>query len=249
MALMGVAAFVLGFSKTGMPGVGIIAIPLMAQALGGWMSVGATLPLLIFGDLFAVAFYRAHAQWDRLKSLTPWVLSGLTLGTLFLIVLGEKPAEQAYLNPVIGAIVLVMLGLSLVRERLGDRLVPHSRSGTRVTGVLAGFTTLVANAAGPVMSIYLVATGMPKNQFMGTAAWYFLIFNLAKVPLLVLVGLVHPKSPLITPASLLLDLCLFPLILLGALAGKWALNRIPEKGFTHAVLILAAVGAARLLFL
>lgn len=245
----GLAALVVGFSKTGVPGSGILVVPMMAYVFGGHLSIGATLPMLIAADCFAVAFYRSHADFARLKSLAPWVVGGLVLGTLFLRYLPHPPGTRDPLNPIIGAIVLLMLAVQLLRNRLGDRLVPTSPSGTAATGVLAGFTTMASNAAGPVMSIYMAAAKMPKNVFMGTSAWYFFIFNLAKVPFMVWLTYDRPSDPLFTPASLAMNASLIPLIVVGAFLGRKLLPVIPEKVFTGSVLVLAAIGAIKLLFM
>ena len=243
-----VAAFIIGFSKTGVPGTGILMVPIMAATFGPRLSVGATLPMLVFADCFAVAFYRTHAQWDRLKQLVPWVVMGLLAGTGFLKYVGSHHSSKDMMGPIIGILVLVMLGVSLLRGKLGDRLVPHSKEGSAVTGVVAGFSTMVSNAAGPIMGIYMTSTGMPKEQLMGTSAWYFFIFNLSKVPLLLYLTWDNPANPIITGPTLLFNVTMFPIIIGSALLGKWALTRIPQKPFSNMVLVLAGVAAIRLMF-
>lgn len=224
-----------------------MVVPIMAAIFGGRLSVGATLPMLIFADCFAVAFYHAHAQWDQIKKLLPWVVLGILVGTVTLKVLGDMHTKKDILNPVIGWIVLVMLMLSLLRGRLGDRLMPTSREGVVATGAVAGFTTMVSNAAGPVMQIYLASTGMAKNQLMGTSAWYFFILNVAKMPLLLLLTWDNPREPLLTGDTLLFNLATVPLILIGALSGKKLLPVIPQKVFTNTILVLSAAAAVRLI--
>jgi len=241
------AALLFGFAKTGVPGAGILAIPVMAKIFGGRLSVGATLPLLVFADIFAVAFYRAHAEWDHLKKLTPWVLAGLLIGTWTLKALGDAHTATDLLNPIIGWIVLAMLVVSLLRSKLGDRLVPTSKEGVIATGALAGFTTMVANAAGPIMQIYMVATGMAKNKLMGTTAWYFFIFNLTKVPLLILVTLDNPGEPMYNAQTIHFDLAMLPFILVGALLGRWLLPMIPQKAFNNVILVLTALACVKLI--
>lgn len=246
-ALGAVGAFLIGFSKTGVPGAGILVVPLMAQVFGARLSVGATLPLLLLGDCFAVAFYRRDADWAWLRRIAPWVTGGLLVGAVTLKVLGDLHLGADPLGKVIGVIILAMLALTLLRGRLGDRLLPHSPTGTVLTGILAGFSTMVSNAAGPVMAIFMTAAGLPKERLLGTTAWTFLIFNLAKVPLLVLLTADNPAEPLFTPATLLLGVTLTPALGLGALAGRVLLPFIPERGFSLLVLGLSAVAAVRLL--
>lgn len=123
------SAFLIGVSKTGVPGVGILVVPLLATAFGGRASVGTMLPMLIVGDVFAVLWYRQHTQWYRLVELLPWVLVGLGLGALVLWRLGEMDGGKDFLEPLIGALVLAMLAVHLLRLRWGDRLTPHSPLG------------------------------------------------------------------------------------------------------------------------
>ena len=218
-------------------------VPIMAYVFGSRLSVGATLPMLIVADIVAVILYHEHTAWDHLRKLAPWVVGGLIAGTATLSWIGQHAQQKDLMSIVIGVIVLAMLILSLLRGKLGDRLVPTSREGVAATGVLAGFTTMVSNAAGPIMQIYLVATGMPKNRLMHTTAWYFFIFNLIKVPLLLGVTLQNPGAPLLNQQTLIFDLQMVPVILVGAAIGKFALPVIPQRAFTNVVLTLSACGA------
>jgi len=237
----GLAALLIGMSKTGMPGVGILTVTLLAQAFGGWYSVGLMLPMLLIGDLFAIAWYRRHAHWGVLVRLLPWVVVGLVIGAVVLRYLGQNAQTKALMNPLIGTLVLLMLGLHLVQGKLGERFAPHSKLGTAGTGVAAGIATTISNAAGPIMTIFLTAQQFPKEQFMGTIAWYFFIINASKVP-------IYCLQSLFTRDSLLLDLLLAPAIILGAFIGRWMLPRIPEKVFSTLILVLAAVGALFLFY-
>ena len=101
------AALMVGITKTGIPGIGILVVPLMALVFGGRLSVGATLPLLIFGDIFAVLWYRRHARWDNLRSLFPWVITGILVGVGLLWHTAIQGSRVDWLNVAIGAIVLV----------------------------------------------------------------------------------------------------------------------------------------------
>lgn len=246
--LIGVAAALLiGFSKTGLPGIGILVIPLMAAVFGGRMSVGATLPLLIFGDIFAVLWYRHHARWDKLWGLIPWVLLGIVLGAILLWVTGEASGTKDALDVVIGVLVLAMLALNLVRLRYPDKLVPTTRGAVVTTGIAAGFSTTVSNAAGPIMSIYMTGNGLKKNEFMGTTAWYFFIFNLTKLPIYAFLSFVLPNRPMVTEDTLFFNLVMFPVIVGGAFIGKLLLPHISQKVFDTLVLVLAAAAAIKLI--
>lgn len=239
------AAALVGFSKTGVPGTGILVVPIMAHIFGGRYSVGALLPMLIFADCFAVLWYRRHANWRELGKLVPWVVPGLAAGVVLLQWLPAGATDP--MNPIIGWIVLTMLGLHLSRGRLGERLTPHSRFGVGFTGATAGFTTMVSNAAGPVMAIYFQSLKMEKREFVGTHAWYFFTFNLVKLPLFLLLTVARPQEPMMTLESLAFDLAVCPVIVLGALSGRWFLPRVNQKAFDTMVLILAAITALRLI--
>jgi uncharacterized membrane protein YfcA len=238
--ILGLCAFLVGVSKTGIPGFGILVVPLVASVLPAKTSVGVLLPMLIFADLFAAGYWRYHAQWKHLLRLIPWALSGIIVA---FFVMDKITDEQ--LKPIIGIIVLAMLALryrkKIFRTDNSEDKIPTHRAFAPTMGILAGFTTMMAHAAGPVMTIYLLAMKMPKKKFVGTTAWFFFIINWLKVPF-------STKLQLITLETLKLDLCLFPLIFLGAVAGIFALKRIPQKIFDILVLVLAAAAAIKLLF-
>jgi uncharacterized membrane protein YfcA len=242
-----VAALVVGLSKTGMPGIGILVVPLMAFVFGGRLSVGATLPLLICGDIFAVLWYRQHARWDKLMELIPWVLIGIGTGTALLWYTGVQGSQTDWLNVIIGVLVIAMLALNLARMKWGDRLVPTSRAGIGGTGVLAGFSTTASNAAGPIMSIYLTGMNFSKHEFMGTTAWYFFIFNLTKLPIYLFLSLVLPSKPMVSNETILFDLAMVPVIVFSAFIGKLLLPHISQRVFNSLVLVLAGAAAVKLI--
>jgi uncharacterized protein len=240
-------ALFVGFSKTGIPGAGVLVVPLMAQAFGARLSIGTTVVLLIMGDVFAVYWYRQHAKLEHIWKLVPWVVVGMLLGGLALWALGDGHGKNI-MNPVIGGMVLLMIALNLLRKRLGDRITPHSPTGVKLTGAAAGFSTTVANAGGPVMAIYLQGTGLLKHQMIGTNGWYFFIFNVAKVPLYIILTQLAPADPVWNAHTLLFTGIAFPLVVAGAFLGKWLLPRIDQKVFDELVTVLAAIAAVRLIF-
>lgn len=203
--------------------------------------------MLIVGDIFAVRWYRQHTQWKRLVELIPWVLVGMALGAYVLWRLGEMPTSRDLLEPIIGTLVLVMLAIHLLRQRWGERLSPHSPVGIASTGTAAGFATTVSNAAGPIMGIYLTSLRLPKEQFMGTSAWYYFAVNLSKLPVFIVLSLINPEKPIITVRSLLFNVTAIPVIVAGVYVGRWLLPRIPQKLFDEVVLILAAIAAVKLI--
>lgn len=232
------AAFLAGFNKTGIAGVGILGVILMALVMDVNTSTGVVLPLLIVADLFAVAYYRRHADWKKLVKLIPAAVGGIAIGHVILRLLTGGEAPDKVFGPLIGGIVLTMMAVKLVLDYNPDKFgaVRGHWGVAVVVGILAGITTMLANAAGPVMVIYLLAMGLPKRAFMGTAAWYFLILNWVKVPGFVFEGRID-SSALATAA------CLVPATIGGAMLGPWVLKRIRQERFRLAVTVLAIVGS------
>ncbi len=229
------AALLVGFTKTGVPGVGMVVVPLMAQVFPAKLSVGAVLPMLIVADVFAVGYYRRHAQWNHLVRLLPSVLLGIVPGWLVL-----SRIESAQLRPVLGGLVLAMVLLQLARKKWKWEKVPRKWWFAPLAGMLAGFATTVGNAAGPIMAIYLLSVGLHKKEFMGTAAWYFMIINWVKVP-------VFASAGVITAETLRFDLMAVPMIVAGAVAGILLLPKIPQGLFNALVLVLASAAALHLI--
>lgn len=237
-ALLALGAFFTGLSKTGVPGLGVLTVALFANAIEARISTGALLPLLLCADFFGVAMYRKHASWPHLWKLFPSVVVGVVAGYLAMGRISNEQVER-----LIGGILLVMVAVHVWRQRdpNANAHIPHSVMATAVTGVLAGFTTMVANAAGPVMMLYLLAIGLPKLAFVGTGAWFFMLVNAFKVPFSVHLGL-------ITPQSLLLDAILVLPMVPGALLGPWVLARMNQKVFEMVALTLTVIAAVRLVW-
>jgi uncharacterized protein len=232
--LLGLGATLVGFAKTAIGGVGSVAVVLFAAALPARESTGALLPLLIAGDLMALSYYHRHAHWPTLLRLLPSVVPGLLLGSVFLAFADDRSMRVA-----IGTILLLITGFQLfARRRLPAG--PASGAPARVAGVTAGFTTMTANAGGPVMTLYLVMSGLPMLGMLGTGAWFFFVVNLAKLPFSAGLGL-------ISWSSLLIDVCLVPPMVAGGLAGLALIRRIDQARFETAALGLGAVAAALLL--
>lgn len=234
--VLALAAFVVGLAKSGIPGLGILAVPMVAAVIPAKLSTGFILPLLIAGDIIGVIYYRRHAEWPRLLQVFPWTAFGILIGWISMGYLND-----AELRPIIGGIVLAMLALNLWRQRFTDpeSRIPHHFAVAMAIGLLAGFTTMIANAAGPIMVIYLLAMRLPPTAFIGTSAWYFLIVNTFKVPFSVQLGL-------ITLPSLTFNAMLLPFIGVGAWAGIRFARHIPRVIFERLVQIFAALGAIKL---
>jgi uncharacterized protein len=230
--LGGFCAFCVGVSKTGVPGLSILVVPLMVLTVGdARQSAGWLLPLLCTADIFAVIYWRRHAAARKLFSLAPWVLAGMALGALAL------RANERVLRPVVGVIVLAMLAVHLWRRyiatnrELAAHPVPY--------GVTSGFATTVANAAGPVMSLYLLSKRLTKEEFVAFGAWFYFVINLLKLP-------IYSSYGLISRQSLSFDGAMVPAVVAGAVAGRWIVNRMNPRVFEIIVVTLTAVSTVML---
>jgi uncharacterized membrane protein YfcA len=230
-------ALAIGVAKTGIGGLGMLAVVIFANLMPAKQSAGFVLPMLVMADVVAVLSYRRHAQWSLLWKLFPWTALGVFLGFL---AMGRIDNQQAGL--LIGVIVLGLVVLHLVRKSRQKSDEPeHAAWFAPTIGVLAGFTTLVANAAGPLMAIYLLAMRLPKMEYMGTGAWYFLLMNLFKVPFMMNLGLVDA-------ASFQGNLLLLPAVLAGTIIGRIVLKKIDQKLFETLALVLALAAGINLLY-
>ncbi len=237
-ATVALCAIMIGTSKTGIPGLGILVVPLMALVLPTRQSTGILLGILILADVFAIIYHRRNARWLHVLRLLPPALAGIVVGYF-----GLKIVNDRQLKPIIGAIVLLMLGINYWRTKGKDKSTPIPSPWWLAVwlGFMAGITTMMANAAGPVMIIYLLAMRLPKTEFVGTAAWFFFVINWLKVPF-------SANLDLMTVESVKLDLMMLPFITAGAVTGIFFLKRIPQKAFIAVVQILAAAAAIKLLF-
>jgi uncharacterized membrane protein YfcA len=233
------SGLVIGMSKTGLNGLSLLFIPLMALSFGGKASTGIILPMLCVGDIFAVAWYRRNAEVQYLLKLLPSTLVGMAAG----VAVGGSLSDGAF-RILLGGIIVLLLGLMIWQDtRTGEPLYPQAWWFSAAAGLLAGFTTMVGNAAGAIMSIYLLSMRLPKNAFIGTAAWFFLVVNLLKIPLQILFW----KN--ISPATLAFDAIVIPAIAAGAFLGVRVAHKIPEKVYRVFVMVMTGVAALMLFVL
>jgi len=236
VALVGFAGLVVGFSKTSLGGLSVIATVIFASAMPARASTGALLAVLIVGDVVAVTTYRRSADWTLVRSLLPAIVPGLIVGAVFLRLVDDTTLRRS-----IGLIILILLALQLwLLLRRTQPLRPiHPRAASWLTGVAAGFTTMTANAAGAVITLFLVAKGVDKQRFLGTMAWFFLGINLSKVPFSVALGLLGPHD-------ILRAVELAPLVIAGGWLGWHAAQRLTQRSFEMAVILASAIGAVTL---
>lgn len=231
------SAFGLGVAKSGFAGVGLFHVVVFAFLFGAKKSTGYVLPMLIFGDVCAVLAFRQHARWEYVRSMSLPTALGVVIGWALM----NSLSETAY-KPVIGSIILGLAAMQTARMWRPNWFehVPHAAWFAWSLCLIAGFSTMLANAAGGIIALYLVSVSMPKLELVGTTAWFFLLLNLFKVPFSAQLGLIGSDT-------LILNAVLTPMIVLGLLAGRWLIHRIPQRQFDSLVLLLSSVAALRLI--
>lgn len=225
-------ALLIGLSKTGVHGAGMAAVPLLALIFGGKPSSGVMLPILCLADILAVWYYHRHARWRHLIRLFPWAALGVVLGTY----IGDQINDEVF-RIIMAVIILASLGIMVWMERDQKKHIPKGLWFAILLGVLGGFTTMVGNLAGSVMALYLLTMRLPKNEYIGTAAWFFLVLNLFKIPFHVFAW------ETITLNTFLLDLMAIPGIVLGAFLGITIVKKIPEEKYRWFIIFTTALAA------
>ena len=216
-----VMALFVGMSKTGVQGLAILTIPLLAMTFGAKPSTGLMLPVLCFADIIGVSYYKRKAEWRYIIRLLPTAIVGF-----FLAVWVDHLIPAAAFKHLLGACLALVLAVMLWSQWHGkeNMLVDNWWYGP-LFGLLGGFTTMIGNAAGPVMAIYLLSVRMPKLAFVGTNAWFFLCVNFLKLPLQIFVW------DNISLTTLVIDAYTIPFVLVGAYLGIRLVRFLPEKEF------------------
>jgi len=218
---MGLCAMGIGMAKTGLGGLGMVVVPVMANIFGAKSSTGILLILLILADFFGVRYYHMHADIRQLVKLIPSTIFGILTGVLIGDILSDVDFQFLLGAVIISGALIMVIKVDIKENKLFSIAV----------GFLGGFITMIGNAAGPIMSIYFLSMGFDKNKFIGTAAWFFLFVNLLKVPMHVFIWKTIDLN------ILLFDLSLFPFILVGAVTGVWIVKKIPERPYKIFVIV------------
>lgn len=223
----------IGANKTGVVGISLISIPVLASVFGGRLSAGVILPMLIVADCFAVSAYWKNVRWKELLTLLPTTLVGIGIALYV-----GKTIPDAWFKKIIAVIIMAMLLIMIVQEIRGKQFsFEGNRFVNPIVGLLGGFSTMIGNAAGPIVSIYFLSLNMDKDNYIATRAWFFWIVNLLKVPL-------HVFSwHTITGETLAFDALLVPAISIGAIAGIFLVKKIPEHAYRIFVFAATFVSA------
>lgn len=234
------SAVMIGMSKVGVSGIGTLVIPIMAFVFGGMPSSGLVLPMLIMADVFGVIYYHRSTHWKTVLGVLPWAFIGILVGWF----VGKNISSEQF-KQLIGLLVILSLAVMFwmeFRKKKSAEIVPHKASVAIPFGVMGGFSTMIGNAAGPIMSVYLLSKNLPKKEYIGTAAWFFFIINLSKLPLQIWGW--HN----ITTKTLVFNLMLLPAIAVGAYLGIKIVKLFPESMYRWFVLGATFFSALALLF-
>jgi uncharacterized membrane protein YfcA len=231
------SAFIIGLSKAGLKGIDMMNVTIMAIVFGGKASTGVVLPLLCAADILAVFYYNRHAEWKHFWKLIPWMVIGILVGVYV-----GKDLDEVVFRRIMATIIILTIVILVSLEFRKSFQMPSNRLFAASMGLVAGFATMLGNLAGAFSNVYFLAMRMPKNNFIGTAAWVFLVINLFKLPFQVIYW--HN----ITLSSLKTDLVLLPALLLGFWLGIKMVARIQDDRYRRLVFVLTIVGALVIFF-
>lgn len=237
LILAGLAAFLIGVSKGGLKGISILTVTLMVLAFEAKRSTGIILPLFILGDIFAVIYFKKHTKWKYLIHFLPWMIVGVLIATY----VGKDLPEVVFKRWMAG-IILLSVVFMFASEQITKVVLSDSKLFSGGVGLAAGFSTMIGNLAGPFANLFFLATRLPKNEIIGTAAWVFFIVNLFKLPL-------HIFSwETISWETLKIDMYLAPFVVLGFGVGVKIVSLFSEKFYRQFLLIVTAIGAILIFF-
>ncbi|MGM0432696.1 MAG: sulfite exporter TauE/SafE family protein [Spirochaetota bacterium] len=237
-ALLVSGSIIIGISRTGIRGSSFLAIPLFAFLFGGKVSVGIVLIAMMTGDLVAIRYYADKIQWPIIWRLLPWIAAGLVAG----VFIGDAIEGGVYNKILAGAVMVTVVLLVWNELRRGEIRIKNNLPVKGTLGMIGGFTSMIGNAAGPIMNLYFIAMGLKKEHFIGTIAWMFFFVNIAKVPVHIFVW------ETLTPASLLINAVIAPIVLLGTYLGIVIARKLPERSFRWVIVVLSFVSSLRLFF-
>ncbi len=232
-----ICGMLVGMAKVGISGLAMLAVPILAEIFGGRPSTGILLPMLCIGDIFAVKYYTQHTEWFYVLRLMPFTL----IGILIALFVGNNISDDLF-KDIIAITILISITVMIWRERQQNNIVfPNRWWVSLLIGLTGGFATMIGNAAGPIMSLFLLSIQLPKNAYIGTGAWYFMIVNLVKVPLHIFIW------NTITLRTFSLNIATLPAIALGSILGVKIVKKIPEKPYRIFIIVITSITALNLL--
>lgn len=232
--ILALTALCIGMSKTGVQGLMLLAVPYMAMAFGAKESTGVILPMLCMADIIAVIYYKRIADWKVVARLLPTAILGF-----FVAIFVDKLIPTDEFRHLMGWTLALALIVMIWSELFGKENRWMNRWWySALFGLLGGFTTMIGNAAGPVLSVYLLTMRKEKMEYIGINAWFFLVVNLLKVPLQIFVW------ENISWDTFSLNLAMLPIIGIGAWLGVGIVKLFPEKAFRRFIQIITILSVA-----
>ncbi|MCL2318526.1 MAG: sulfite exporter TauE/SafE family protein [Treponema sp.] len=221
----------IGLTKTGFSGLTAVIVPIVALIFNPKESTGINLPLLCFADVLAVLYYHSHAEWKYIAKLLPWSLAGFGVALLV-----DKLVPVQAFKYLMGGSILAGLVVMVWNDHRGkEKPPPSSWWFSAVFGIAGGFSTMIGNVAGPIMAVFLLSMRLPKNSYVGTTAWFFLIVNFLKLPIQIFFW------NNISLKTLLFDVTLIPVVILGTVLGVYLVKKIPEPFYRKLIVVLTLV--------
>ena len=236
--LLAIAALCIGIAKAGFSGVSLIAVFILADTFGARESLGIALPLLIIADIIVYPAFRKYGSWKQVWPLFLPALTGIAIGFYLL-----SGLPNDVMRKVIGGIILSMVLLQILRlfYKAQIEAIAHSRAFGLGAATSGGVATVLANAAGPIFQLYFISISLPKMELIGVCARFFLVINILKLPL-------NAHLNLINQETMIINLCMIPILALGIFGGKKIVSKVPQHAFEHLVLAFAIIAGTRLLF-
>ena len=242
--LLALYAFLAGWERAGLRASVMPAVPLLVASMSAVNALGYMVPILIIGDIFSVSYYKKDADKKSIKQLIPFAAAGIIAGMFT----GQYISGDAF-KKIIAFFIIISLIVNLINTRLNRRCSGEKincSSFVMKTGPLfssaTGFVSMLGGSGGPVISAYYLITGVKKNSFIGTTAWFFFFVNLMKAPLYIFVW----KN--ITWTSVITDILMLPVLAAGIISGVFIVKRINEKLFKTIIYIVTLLSAVKLFF-
>ena len=232
--VMFIAGLITGFSKFSVGGMGLLVLPIVMIAFPGPEALGALIPLYLIIDLLAVLSYRKSISWKVLGRFLPLGVLGVLVGSQVLS--GINPDDFITL---LGVIIIGMIALGFYLDAYPASFMQKPLAAYSM-GFAGGLISMVANAAGPLFSLFLLEQKLSKESYVSTRAWGFFLINLVKLPMYISLGL-------LTQNSLTISAYAVPGLLVGAFFGYHFLKRVKPNHFKWLVRLLSTIAAVKLI--
>ncbi len=220
------AVILLGLSKGGFFGLGVMGLPLMSLKVPPLQAAAILIPTLMAQDVLTIWSYRRDWSGWNLKLMIPSMTAGIAIGTLF-----AASLTAAHIRLAVG----IIAGLFVARHWLGQRferlaIQPNATTGI-VFGTIGGFTTFLANAGGPAWQVHLLPQKLDKLTYAGTLTMLFAASNWIKLP-------AYWELGQLTWNNLAVGATLLPVAVGANYVGLWLVRRTPTEIFFRIAYVL-----------